>query len=264
MNAKPKIAYQARDSWLHQLHPLVKLSWLVGFSVSLFVISSPVWVLVVLLLAVVSFPLVGLSLRNDVRGMRFLIVTGLALFLVQILFNHTGSTVLHLPLGPVSLSVTDVAITNGVYVGGRFLALIFLSYLFVLTTEPSALAYALMQVGLPYRYGFVFITALRLAPIFEVEANTVYQAQLTRGVQYDVRSLRKFVTLARQLILPLLVSALSKVDDLAVSMEGRCFGKYATRTYRRVPRYTTRDLLALSLFLVGVLAMVWSTLPRLL
>jgi energy-coupling factor transport system permease protein len=264
MSAKPKIAYQPRDSWLHQLHPLVKLTWLIGISVSLFVISSPVWVLAVLVLAVVSFPLVGLSLRNDVRGIRFLTITGLALFLVQILFNHSGSTVLHLPLGPANLSVTDVAITNGIYIGGRFLVLISLSYLFVLTTEPSALAYSLMQVGLPYRYGFVFITALRLAPIFEVEANTVYQAQLTRGVQYDVRSPRKLVTLARQLILPLLVSALSKVDGLAVSMEGRCFGKYATRTYRRVPSYTGKDMLALSLFVIGVLSVVWFALQRLL
>jgi energy-coupling factor transport system permease protein len=263
MSGKAKIAYQPRDSWLHQLHPLVKLCWLIGFSVSLFVITSPVWVLVILLLAVVAFPLVGLSLRNDVRGMRFLTITGLVLFLVQILFNHRGFTVLNLSLGPANLAITNVGITNGIYIGGRFLALIFLSYLFVLTTEPSALAYSLMQVGLPYRYGFVFITALRLAPIFEVEANTVYQAQLTRGVQYDVRSPRKFVTLARQLILPMLVSALSKVDDLAVSMEGRCFGKYATRTYRRVPSHTRWDVLALSLFFVGVLSMLWFALQRL-
>jgi energy-coupling factor transport system permease protein len=263
MNARPKIAYQPMASWLHALHPLVKLCWLIGFGVSLFAIHSPVWVLIVLLLAVVCFPLSSLSLRHDVRGMRFLTITGSMLFLVQVLFNHTGATILHLPLGPVNLSITDVGITYGIYIGGRFLAFIFLSYLFVLTTEPSALAYALMQIGLPYRYGFVLITALRLAPIFEVEANTVYQAQLTRGVRYDVRSPRRFLTLARQLILPLLVSALSKVDDLAVSMEGRCFGKYATRTYRRAPTYTRRDLLALSLFFVGAIAMVWSILSRL-
>ncbi|HUV74077.1 MAG TPA: energy-coupling factor transporter transmembrane component T, partial [Anaerolineae bacterium] len=130
-------------------------------------------------------------------------------------------------------------------------------------TDPSSLAYALMQIGLPYRYGFVLITALRLAPIFEVESNTVYQAQLTRGVKYDVRSPRKFVTLARQLILPLLVSALSKVDELAVSMEGRCFGKYPTRTYRRTTRYTKWDFLALVLLAVGLIAVAWIAPPRL-
>jgi energy-coupling factor transport system permease protein len=263
MNVKPKIAYQPNASWLHGLHPLVKLCWLVGLSISLFVVSTPAWVLAVAILTVLSFPLVGLSLRRDVRGIRFLTVTGLALFLVQTVFNHAGSAVLRLPLGPVNVLFTDTGITNGIYVGGRFLALIFLSYLFVLTTEPSALAYGLMRVGLPYRYGFVFITALRLAPIFEVEANTVYQAQLTRGVRYDVRSPGRFVTLARQLILPLLVSALSKVDDLAVSMEGRCFGKYATRTYRRAPAFTSMDSLAVALLTVGALAMTWLVLSRL-
>jgi energy-coupling factor transport system permease protein len=263
MSAKPRIAYQARVSWLHGLHPLVKLCWLVGLSISLFVVSTPVWVLTVVFLTVFSFPLVGLSLRRDVRGIRFLTITALALFLVQTVFTHTGSTILRLPLGPVDVLITNAGITNGIYVGGRFLALIFLSYLFVLTTEPSALAYGLMQVGLPYRYGFVFITALRLVPIFEVEANTVYQAQLTRGVRYDVRSPGKFVTLARQLILPLLVSALSKVDDLAVSMEGRCFGKYAARTYRRAPAFTKRDSLALAVLTVGALAMAWFAFSRL-
>ena len=113
-----------------------------------------------------------------------------------------------------------------------------------------------MRIGLPYRYGFILITALRLAPIFEIEGNTVYQAQLTRGVRYDIRSPRRFITLARQLMLPLLVSALAKVDELAVSMEGRCFGKYPTRTYRRDPRFTSRDALAVAVLAVTVAVVV--------
>jgi energy-coupling factor transport system permease protein len=262
MSSKPKIAYQPRASWLHSLHPLVKLCWLVGLSVSLFVVSSPWWVVVVLFLALGSFPLAGLNLRRDVRGVRFLATMGLLLFSLQAVFNHTGSAVLDMAWGPVHVLITSGGVAAGVYVGGRFLSLVLMSYLFVLTTDPSALAYALMRIGLPYRYGFVLITALRLAPIFEVESNTVYQAQLTRGVRYDVRSPRKFVTLARQLILPLLVSALSKVDELAVSMEGRCFGKYSTRTYRRTPGYSRRDILALVVLAVGLIAVAWVAPPR--
>jgi len=263
MSIKPKIAYQPRASWLHSLHPLIKLCWLAGLSISLFVVSSPLWVVTVLLLAVGSFPLAGLNLRRDVRGVRFLTTMGVLLFSLQAVFNHTGSPILDMAWGPANLLITGGGIAAGVYVGGRFLSLVLMSYLFVLTTDPSSLAYALMQIGLPYRYGFVLITALRLAPIFEVESNTVYQAQLTRGVKYDVRSPRKFVTLARQLILPLLVSALSKVDALAVSMEGRCFGKYPTRTYRRTTRYTRRDILALVLLAVGLIAVAWIAPPRL-
>ena len=133
--------------------------------------------------------------------------------------------------------------------------MIWMSYLFVLTTEPNALAYGLMQAGLPYRYGFALITALRLVPVFEQEGQTVYQAQLARGIAYDRGGPRRFVTLARQFFLPLLVSALGKVDALAVSMEGRCFGKYPRRTFLRQVRFTRRDALAL-----GVLALSLATL----
>lgn len=256
MTAKPKILYQPGSSWLHRLHPLVKLSWLASFSLSLFVISTPLWTLAVLSLTVLAFPCAGLSLRRDIRGIRFLTIMSLLLFTLQALFNHAGPTLFVVSLGPLSRSFTLGGVTVGIYVGGRFLDLILMSYLFVLTTEPATLAYALMQIHLPYRYGFALVTALRLAPIFEVEGNTVYQAQLVRGVKYDIRSPRRFLTVARQLLLPLLVSALTKVDALAVSMEGRCFGKYTSRTYRRRGAFTRRDAAALTILAVGMVAMV--------
>lgn len=256
MSIKPKITYQPQNSWLHRLHPLVKLAWLVVGSLTLFLVPSPWWVLFSLGVTLMSFPLADLSLRRDVRGLRFLLGTAGLLFAIQAVFIREGTVLFYLlPLGAGYLPLTTAGLVSGVYVGGRFLTLILLSMLFVLTTEPSALVYALMRIGLPYRYGFALITALRMAPIFEVEGNVVYQAQLARGVRYDVRSPRRFLTLARQLFLPLLVSALSKVDALAVSMEGRCFGKYHTRTFLRQARVTQADWVALGLLLTLSLAL---------
>jgi len=156
--------------------------------------------------------------------------------------------------------VTAGGVEAGVYVAARFLSVVFLSYLFVLTTAPNDLAYALMQAGLPYRYGFALVTALRLAPIFEQEGQIVYRAQLARGVQYDARSLRRsprhLLTLARQFFLPLLVSALGKVDGMAVSMEGRCFGKYPTRTFRREVHLARQDVIALLILLIAAILLL--------
>jgi energy-coupling factor transport system permease protein len=141
-------------------------------------------------------------------------------------------------------------------VAARFVSVVLLSYLFVLTTDPNGLAYGLMQAGVPYRYGFALITALRLVPIFEQEGQIVYRAQLARGVGYDTRSLRRLLTLARQFFLPMLISALGKVDALAVSMEGRCFGKHPSRTFLKEIHFTRRDILAAGLLLlvIGVIA----------
>ncbi|MFL7807136.1 MAG: energy-coupling factor transporter transmembrane protein EcfT, partial [Anaerolineae bacterium] len=215
-----RVAYYPGDSFLHLLHPLTKGAWLVLGTVLVFVVRSPWAVSGAVALLLVGFPVAGVRLGR-VRGTRLFVSTALLLGLLQVLFVRDGETLIQ--AGP--LTITTGGVEQGVYVAGRFLSVILLSYLFVLTTEPNDLAYALMRAGLPYRYGFALITALRLVPTFEQEGQIVYNAQLARGVRYDVRSPRRFLTLGRQFVLPLLVSALGKVDALAVSMEGRCFGK---------------------------------------
>jgi energy-coupling factor transport system permease protein len=170
--------------------------------------------------------------------------------MVQVLCVHEGHAVVQFGV----MTVSSGAIGAGIYVAGRFLSVVLLSYLFVLTTEPNDLAYALMRAGLPYRYGFALITALRLVPIFEQEGQIVYSAQLARGARYDVKSPRRLLALARHFVLPLLISALGKVDALAVSMEGRCFGKYPTRTFLRQTRATWMDGISVGVLVAGILA----------
>jgi energy-coupling factor transport system permease protein len=244
-----RITYHPGDSFLHRLHPLTKAAWLLFGTAFVFAVRSPWAVAGTVVLLVLGFPVAGVRLGR-VRGTRLFVSTALLLGLLQVLFVRQGAALVE--IGP--LVVTAGGVERGVYVAGRFLSIILLSYLFVLTTEPNDLAYALMRAGLPYRYGFALITALRLVPTFEQEGQIVYNAQLARGVRYDVRSPRRFLTLARQFTLPLLVSALGKVDGLAVSMEGRCFGKYPTRTFLREVRATWLDGVAVGVLMVGLVA----------
>lgn len=252
LNARgARIIYHPGSSWLHQLHPLVKFAWLIWGTVFVFWVENVWAVLAVVLAAGIGFALCRVDLRQ-LRGWRLLIATATFLALLQILFISEGRVLLS--LGP--LNVTTRGLESGIYVGGRFLSVLMLSYLFVFTTEPNDLAYALMRMGLPYRYGFALITALRLVPVFEQEGQIVYRAQLARGIAYDTRNPRRFLTLARQFFFPLLVSALGKVDALAVSMEGRCFGKYPDRTFLREITFRWRDGLMVVLLAVLTLASI--------
>jgi energy-coupling factor transport system permease protein len=248
---KRRIRYLPGDSVVHRLHPLVKVAWLLWATVFVFVVQSPWIVAAVAASLLMAFPLAGVRL-GQFRGTRLFISTALLLGLLQVIFRQDGTELLQ--VGP--LTVTSGGVETGVYVATRFLSVVLLSYLFVLTTEPNDLAHTLMRAGLPYRYGFALITALRLVPVFEDEGQIVYKAQLARGVRYDVRSPRRFLTLARQFFLPLLVSALGKVDALAVSMEGRCFGKYPTRTFLREVRATWLDAVAVAVLVLAVVVTV--------
>jgi len=236
---KPRIIYHPGTSLLHTLHPLIKVAWLVALTGLVFVIQHPGFNLGLTILLLSFFPLLGIKL-TELRGARALLVTALLIALLQILFIDSGNLVGQ--LGP--LEITGEGISRGIYLAARFLTVILLGYLFVLTTSPNELAYALMRAGLPYRYGFTLVTALRMIPLFEHEALIVYRAQRVRGVTYQQKNLRDLLKSVNSLLLPMLVSAMSKVDALSISMEGRCYGKYPTRTYYRIRKTTRGDILA--------------------
>jgi len=247
------IAYQPGNSALHRTHPLVKAGWMVSVSVLLFLFRQWAAPLPVVALSLLLLRLSGLRLRGR-RGARLLLLTSVGLAFTQLLFQDQGSVLAR--LGPLTL--TDTGLRDAVYVGGRFAAVVLLSFLFVLSTDPNDLAYALMRAGLPYRLGFAGITALRLVPMFEQEAETVYQAQLARGIALDRRGPRRWLDWVRRLLMPVLSSALTKVDMLAVSMEGRGFGRMPHRTFLRTVPFTARDaaaLVVLALVTVGGVAL---------
>lgn len=243
--SRVRLVHRGGTSWLHRLHPLVKLAWLLVVGVSVFVHGSVGYVLALLAVVLMAMILAGLNPWRDLRASGVLLWTSLLLFGLQALFHREGRELINLwPSGRPGWPVTAGGVCRGLVIGARFLVIVLSSQLFVLVTDPSALAYALMRVGLPYRYGFALVTALRLVPVFEEEAGTVYQAQLTRGVRYDAHAIRRVYELSRQFMLPMLVSALRKVDALAISMEGRHFGRYRTRTFVRQPRFSRGDWLA--------------------
>jgi energy-coupling factor transport system permease protein len=245
-----RVAYVPGTTWLHRMHPVVKAGWLIFGSVFVFIVRSP-WVVLSVLGGLVALWL--LLAPGRVRGLRLAVGTSVVLAVLQMLFNSDGAP--WIALGPLRL--TDEGMRWGLYIGSRFLDVVLLSYLFVLTTEPNLLAYGLMQVGLPYRFGFALVTALRMVPIFEQEGETVYRAQLARGVAYDWSGPRRWLTLARQFFLPLLVSALGKVDAMAVSMEGRGFGQYPRRTFLREVRFRRADGVALGVLFFAVVGSIW-------
>ena len=241
-----KLKFKPGNSIIHQLYPLTKLIWLIVGSIVCFLIDNG-W----LLLFIASTFLLILYLFNKhvfkIRGFRFTLVTGVMLLILYLLFDKSGTLLLH--PGIDVLRITSGGLSLGLRISGRFLAVIFLSYIFILTTDPSLLAYALMKIGLPYRFGFMLVTALRLAPLMEEEGKTIYRAQLVRGVRYDRANLSKIPMLAQQFIAPLLISAIRRADKLVFSMEGRGFGQYDERTFLNRANPTFFDF-AISILLV--------------
>jgi len=239
--AFPGLIYINNDSWLHSLHPLVKLIMLICFSISVF--AAPSWLggTILLILVLVAYHLAGLGLTFFYRKLRFILFFGVFILIVQVLAVKEGLLIWQLSLGPLTFSVWSEGLLGGLVMMLRFVNIISSSYLFIATTDPNRLAYSLMQIGLPYRFGFMLITALRFIPVFQQELEQVKNAQMAKGIDMEGLSPRQLIKAARYLLVPLVISALSKVDFLSNSMEGRAFGLYIERTYMYSQPWTSTD-----------------------
>lgn len=234
-----KLSFQSGNTTFHRLYPLTKFVWLLLGSGLIFLISNSYLLLLTTMISFCILYNINPKIWH-IRGFRLALLTGLMLFVLYVLFEKQG--LLLIDPGIRFLSVTSEGLQTGLLVSNRFLCIIIISYIFILTTRPSDLAYALMKLGLPYRYGFMLVTALRLAPILEEEGITIYRAQLVRGVQYDRSQIKKFILLIEQFMTPLLINALRRADKLMFSMEGRGFGQFNKRTFRKRTEVTMLDL----------------------
>jgi energy-coupling factor transport system permease protein len=176
---------------------------------------------------------------------KFIVIFSVLLLLVQVLVTTNGVLLgFIIPqvggFGPL-FPITDFGIERGLAISSRFLLLIFSSMLFVSVTDPTLLAHSLTRLRIPYRYSFSLVIALRFLPLFDLENHTVRMAQKSRGITPEVTGLRKIIRTVQYTFFPLLVSALSRVDSLSMSMDGRGFGYSIDRSYLRKSSWRVSD-----------------------
>ncbi|MFO8109435.1 MAG: energy-coupling factor transporter transmembrane component T [Thermoplasmata archaeon] len=216
----------------NQINPVAKLFALVLGAGMVFLVDS-VWILLCFVLL-----LVLLKLIYGIKGRfgRSILALVAAILFAQIVFVPEGEPLANLWL----FEITRGSVVNGFLISGRFFSLITISWIFVGTTEPRDLSSGLANIGVPYRYSFLLILAMRFAPIFQFELSNVQQAQTIRGLKID-KNINGLISSVRYTTMPLLFSAMSKVNTLSSSMEGRGFGMYRKKTFLHPVRFTFWD-----------------------
>ncbi|MBU6997456.1 MAG: energy-coupling factor transporter transmembrane protein EcfT [Theionarchaea archaeon] len=132
----------------------------------------------------------------------------------------------------------------------RFLGIVFSGMLFS-REDPNEFAHALMNCGLPYRYGMTMVLTFRLIPLFSTESMMIKKAQMARGI--NLEGVSSLLNSVRYTFFPWIYSALERADALTLSMEGRCFGIYRKRTFRKQSVFSLFDY-AWILFMAAALA----------
>ncbi|MFW9935063.1 MAG: energy-coupling factor transporter transmembrane component T family protein [Candidatus Thorarchaeota archaeon] len=250
--------YLQRKSFVHRLNPLTKFAILILIVILTVTLISDIVSLCIFGFLLLAYIGAGINLRYAFGRLRRLLTFILLIALVQILFTPYGTVLFYLipPLAPgfgPFLPITIMGVANTINLAFRLINIVSASALFVATTDPSRFAAALTQLRIPYRYAYTLVLALRLVPLFDEESNTVQSAQRARGVPVDQGVIRGFLRQIKYTFMPLIFSALGRVDALTLAMDGRGFGYAPNRTFLAFPGFVAKDWLIVltSLFLTS-------------
>ena len=104
------------------------------------------------------------------------------------------------------------------------------AYLFS-TATPNEVVLGLVRIGVPYKVAFLVSTTFRFVPFLLGEFEAIRDAQRLRGIDYDALRLPRRLLALGRLLVPVLVNALDKAQQLDIALQARGFTGSAERTY---------------------------------
>jgi len=139
----------------------------------------------------------------------------------------------------------------------RLVVIMLIAALLMLTTAPldvsdgiERLLKPLERFGLPaHELAMMMVIALRFIPTLVEESNRLQKAQMSRGGDFTgnfIRRVRKMIPL----LVPLMLSAFRRAEELAVAMESRCYRGGTGRTQYRIMALKRNDYIAIVIIAV--------------
>lgn len=254
--------YIDTNSWVHRLDPRAKASAMLLFMWIVLMINTYTDVLIVLAFSLAIMLSTTIPLHYYARAVKPLLVIVLFIFLFQLLFNASGAPLLTVG----SFHIYAGGLEKGVFAATRMTLFIALTALLTFTTKPEHLTHALgymltplKWIGLsPSRLSLMIGIAFRFIPTVFEQADTIWKAQVSRGLTLKGKKLKEQARLLLALLVPITVGAFRRAIELAESMEARGYRLHRKRTAYVTFRWGFDDIFFIGLFIAMIFIMIFA------
>jgi energy-coupling factor transport system permease protein len=219
------------DSPLHRLDPRSKFILMIGFFTSALMFTN-IFVLLFVFIAQVPVVLMAKTLKRWLQSMRGMLIYGGFIFAMNLIFG--------------------TQLVQAIAFSIRFLGVVSAFSIFFMTTSADDLGLALEKIHAPYSIAFTFTTAVRLVPTMAVDAQTVVDAQRSRGLELDKGNFIKRIRNYVPILIPLIISAIRRSVELAEALEARGFGASEKRTSIVTLRMRAADYAVIACTVIGL------------
>ncbi len=248
--------YFPGDSVLHRLDPRIKIVLTIVLIALLFCVQNFVGFAVIFVFICILTALSHISPRVILKSIKPLLFV-IILTAVFNIFYGGGD--------PVFKSVSWLSwltwggLRNAAFMGVRIILLITCTSFMTYTTSPVMLTDAierllnpLKKIKVPvHEFAMMMTIALRFIPTLIDETEKIINAQKARGADFETGNLVRRAKALVPIMIPLIVSAFRRAEELADAMECRCYHGDGGRTRYKI--YNLKSIDYLSIFVMTMI-----------
>ena len=254
--------YYPASSFVHKMDARVKLLLLIAYIVLIFVVKNFYGFILACAFFLLATFFSKVPLGSILKSVKAVIFIVLITVILNLLFYQAENPTVLLKWGIIV--ITKEALIFSAFMALRLILLVLGSSILSLTTTPVALTDGIESLLSPlkiikfpvHELALIMSIALRFIPILMSETDRIMMAQKARGADLDSGNIFKRAKAMIPILIPLLISAFRRADELGDAMDARCYSGSTNRTKYKKLALTWRDLVGTIVTLVVITGVI--------
>lgn len=246
--------YYPTQSFVHRMDPRAKIVLVIAYIVAIFLASNFFGLAAVTLFLIVAVAFSRVPVGSVLRSVKMILFIIIFTAILN-LFFYSSSSDLHILAQWWVITISWESIINMIFLAMRLFLLVLGTSVLTLTTTPVALTDGIESLLTPLKWihfpvhelALIMSIALRFIPTLIDETNRIISAQKARGANFETGGLIKRAKAMIPVLVPLLVSAFRRAEDLGDAMDARCYSGSKGRTKYKKLTFGWRDAVGLIL-----------------
>ncbi|MEF3244863.1 MAG: energy-coupling factor transporter transmembrane protein EcfT [Caldisericaceae bacterium] len=245
--------FQYTQSFFHKLNSTVKILLVFYFIIIIFFFKTIQAYLLFFLFCLVLTMFTKINFRSILLSFKPILFLLFFTIFFQLLFTQ-GTPLIHLG----KIVITKEGLDLSIFIALRLVILTFLTFLLTSTTTTVDLATGFKNIAQPLKIlkfpvdelSLMISISLQFVPILFDEADRIMKAQMARGADFESGNIFVRAKSFLPVIIPLVLNAFNRADELAIAMEARGFVIGAKRTSIRENKLGRNEFLAIGISII--------------
>lgn len=247
--------YYNANSFVHKTDPRIKILLLIAYIVAVFLAGNFLSLAAVLVFLIIAVMFSSVPIGSVLRSIKAIFFLILFTAVLNVLFHVRSET------DTVYFWViTKEGLLSAAFLASRLILLVTGSSLLTLTTTPVSLTDGLESLLKPlalikfpvHELALIMSIALRMIPTLANETDRIICAQKARGADFESGNIMSRLKALVPVLIPLIISALRRADELGDAMDARCYWGSKDRTKYKKLKLSFRDPVAV-IFVGGLI-----------